>query len=139
MSKYRGSPHNESLYTRIMRSAEIADNGCWLWTKTRNSAGYGIVWWKKHYLYVHRVSHELFIGPIPEGWDVGHKCHDEAAHAGLCDGVPCQHQICLNPNHLKAETRLENLMASPFTEVTRLLGTTKSVGSSEYAEIPSNG
>jgi hypothetical protein len=49
--------------------------------------------------------------------DVGHKCHDEAALAGLCDGTnDCPHRRCVNLDHLKAEPRRDNLLASPLTQ-----------------------
>jgi hypothetical protein len=52
--------------------------------------------------------------------DVGHKCHDEAALDGLCDGGnDCLHRACCNPEHLKAEPRVANLLASPLTQAFR--------------------
>lgn len=42
----------------------------------------------------HRVAHELFIGPIPEGLVVDHLC---------------SHPWCVNPTHLQAVTQAENL------------------------------
>lgn len=44
--------------------------------------------------YGHVLSHELFIGRVPEGWDVDHQCNVT---------------WCCNPVHLKAMTRSENL------------------------------
>lgn len=137
---YRGDPlaegprfqHGMSLLEKMERGYEILPNGCWRWKTNHNqSNGYGRVWFEGKYIDAHRVAYEVWIGPIPEGKDVGHKCHDEAAHAGLCDGGKwCPHHACVNPEHLKAETRQENLLASPHTGASKLSGTTRPVDKS---------
>lgn len=72
-----------------------------------------IVHRKKHHL-VHRISYEKWHGPIPEGFQIDHMCHNEAAEAGLCAGGPsCLHRGCVNPAHLRAVSRAENWRASP--------------------------
>lgn len=43
---------------------------------------------------VHQASYEHFIGPIPEGKEVGHTCHV---------------RDCWNPDHLEAQTREQNM------------------------------
>ena len=67
---------------------------CWLWTKALTSAGYGA--WPVPELRAgraHRVTYELFHGPIPEGLYIDHKC-----------GV----RHCVNPGHLRAVTPAVN-------------------------------
>lgn len=49
-------------------------------------------------VYVHRVAHELAIGPIPEGYEVDHLCR-----------VP----RCVRPDHLEAVTPKENCLRRP--------------------------
>ena len=66
---------------------------CWEWTGSRNQAGYGVVRMTDSSFPAHRVSYELFIGPIPEGWCVCHRC----------DNPPC-----CNPNHLFVGTKDDN-------------------------------
>lgn len=44
--------------------------------------------------YAHVVAYELFVGPIPDGYDVDHQCETT---------------WCCNPAHLKAMTRSDNI------------------------------
>jgi hypothetical protein len=64
------------------------NTGCWLWGGTL-ALGYG----RQSNKMAHRISHEEFIGPIPEGWVVDHLC---------------MQKCCVNPDHLQAVLRAEN-------------------------------
>ena len=67
---------------------------CWLWTGT-SCAGYGICSFPaKSLSKAHRVSYELLVGPIPEGYQVDHLCLVKR---------------CVNPTHLEAVTPSENM------------------------------
>lgn len=70
---------------------------CWEWKGLRNDAGYGQA--RKRWLgrMAHRVSYELFVGPIPDGLEMDH----------LCVNPPC-----VNPGHLEAVTQRENYLRS---------------------------
>lgn len=73
---------------------------CWEWPKTRDSRGYGRTKAQKNgwgNIYVHRLAHEWFIGPIPEGLTIDHLCGNKA---------------CFNPKHLEAVTGKENILRS---------------------------
>ena len=71
--------------------------GCWLWFGHRDEEGYGRVRAGNRKVYVHRVMHELYIGPIPAGLQVDHLC-----------GV----RNCVNPAHLEAVTPRVNVLRS---------------------------
>ena len=95
-------PHQKAIKTR----ASLADrfnrlvkqsDGCWIWRGSINNKGYGQIqsggrggglW------LAHRVSWEVYKGPIPAGKIVMHSC----------DNPPC-----VNPAHLKLGTQGHNL------------------------------
>lgn len=81
-------------------SIPVPVTGCWLWTGSLNGHGYGKVRDRDSRLQTaHRASYRAFVGPIPEGLDLDHKCR-----------VRC----CVNPAHLEPVTRSENLRRSPL-------------------------
>jgi hypothetical protein len=87
-----GKPKNELAY--FLERVSKTDT-CWIWTGGLNEYGYGMVniGRKRHYR-AHRLSYELFRGPIPKGAII---CHS-------CDNPPC-----VNPDHLWAGSHKDNL------------------------------
>ena len=67
---------------------------CWIWTATVTSWGYGQFWLNGKHVKAHRYSFELAHGPIAEGLDIDHLCHNRA---------------CVRPEHLRAATRKQNM------------------------------
>ena len=89
--------HTCKTTTVIARLTEhkIIDEGrgCWLWRKARDKDGYGLIKIKNVMCRVHIVSYETFVGKVPEGLIVRHKC----------DNPPC-----FNPEHLETGTQKDN-------------------------------
>lgn len=87
-------PKPEPLRDRITRSVVVTDSGCWEWAFARKRPeGYGFIKTKGRMSYAHRVAYEAFVGPIPDGKMVCHRC----------DNPPC-----CNPAHLFIGTAAEN-------------------------------
>lgn len=72
-------------------------NGCWLWTGSVNSAGYGSFSYKEQYRGgAHRFSWQLYHGEIPHGYCVCHNCPNG------------DNPSCVNPDHLWLGTASQN-------------------------------
>lgn len=89
----------------LEKAAGFGLDDCWPWPGARNDQGYGQVRINKRLHYVHILAHEIFTGPVPDGYEVDHRCHDPYACVG---GKACPHRPCFNYRHLKAVTGPEN-------------------------------
>jgi hypothetical protein len=71
-------------------------SGCWFWKASKLPSGYGTFSYNGRCSYAHRVSYELFVGPIPmdESLSVMHSCH---------------FRNCVNPDHLSLGSHKENM------------------------------
>lgn len=74
----------ESIRARHNQHVQVTP-GCWLWTGFKTSSGYGRLGCGLKTLLAHRLAYELYVGEIPSGLGVLHRC----------DNPPC-----VNPDHL---------------------------------------
>ena len=94
-----------TLLQRFEQKFIKTTDGCWLWTAGVNPWGYARFKSGAKTVRANRFSYEAYIGPIPQGKDLDHTCHDPAT----CKlGDDCPHRRCVNPDHLEAVTKLEN-------------------------------
>lgn len=82
----------------------VDENGCWIWQRSLNRAGYGAWPRRRDSSLAHRRMYELHVGPIPEGLHLDHLCR-----------VPS----CVNPEHLEPVTNAENSRRGNRTRLTR--------------------
>lgn len=95
----RRRPVRQRLLRRCVPHPTASYDGhpCWEWKGGGVPAGYGAIGINKRSTYAHRVSHELFNGPIPYGFEIDHLCRN---------------RWCVNPSHLEAVTRTTNIRRS---------------------------
>lgn len=90
-----------TIKDRLIAQCEpVTETGCWVWMGFILPNGYARIGSGGHsgkMLYAHRVSYEVFNGPIEEGKEIDHKCK-----------VRC----CVNPSHLRVASRMENFLWS---------------------------
>lgn len=78
-----------SYEEKVVRHAE----GCWEWKAAVNAKGYGTVSVSGRPVGAHRFAYEAYVGPIPPGLFVLHRC----------DNPPCT-----RPDHLFVGSQSEN-------------------------------
>lgn len=72
----------------------LKSESCWDWTGYLNVYGYGQLTILGKKKLAHRISYEIYRGPIPNGMVIDHTC---------------QNKKCVNPDHLEVVTNAENI------------------------------
>jgi hypothetical protein len=86
---------DEYLKNRFVLRFTVRESGCWEWLGRPDKDGYGIFYVDGKNKKAHRVSYELFRGPIPKGLTIDHLC---------------MNRRCVNPLHLEVVTLKANIL-----------------------------
>ncbi len=86
---------NMPIIERFWEKIEpVPFSGCWIWVASLDGKGYGKINIGGVITAAHRFSYTHYIGIIPDGLELDHKCRVRS---------------CVNPDHLEPVTHLENV------------------------------
>lgn len=104
----------------------IRADGCWGWSGPMNRNGYGKLGIGQKRVAAHRFAYQLLVGEIPEGLEIDHICRVRS---------------CVNPQHLQAVTRKENVenIDVQRTSTTGVRGVGPAEGGKYRARVAHNG
>lgn len=91
---------------RFLEKIKPTPTGCWVWMGTKNSQGYGQLWFRGRLWLAYRVAYVSFFGSTSPGFQLDHLCRQRS---------------CVNPMHLEQVTAQENVRRgeSPNIKIAR--------------------
>lgn len=92
------------LPERLSRRIQVDQHQCWLWQGATVKGGYGNLRFGNRTFLVHRFVFELLVGPVPDGFELHHRC---------------KVRNCCNPAHLEVKTTTEHRHLSRRTHCMR--------------------
>jgi hypothetical protein len=75
------------------------ETGCWNWIAGMNDKEYGNFRVEDKIIKAHRFSYEYFIGPLDANLEICHNCNNSK---------------CVNPMHLRQDTRKSNMIDKSY-------------------------
>lgn len=117
----------------IQSRIQLAENGCWLWTRSLDHNGYGRARRARGTpdMQAHRFAYLTLVGSIPEGMTIDHLCHTRDTSCSA--GGSCPHRRCVNPEHLEPVTQRENV-ARGRHPIAKVIGSGRCINGHELTE-----
>jgi hypothetical protein len=90
--KYEVAASNSRALAQVLNHVSYSGD-CWIWNGAKNGHGYGVITVFGRTVYVHRLTHWIVRGPVPDGLALDHLCRNPS---------------CVNPLHTESVTSAEN-------------------------------
>lgn len=77
----------------VLKKYIVDESGCWNYIGALDKQGYGTFYYRQSGYKAHRLTYQLLVGQIPNGFVLDHLCKNKS---------------CVNPEHLEPVTQREN-------------------------------